>query len=75
MLNNKEAQTFPFDLGRAFPTLTTFLTTTDKLALASTCRLLNKILYRSNTWHQFNIHDFDVTTQWPSYLSWVQRYI
>lgn len=50
-LNIEKDDEFPFDLGRAFPNVTAYLTKTDKLALASTCRLLHSIIYQADTWH------------------------
>lgn len=50
-LNIEKDDEFPFDLGRAFSNLTAYLTKTDKLSLASTCHLLQNIIYRADTWH------------------------
>ena len=58
--NIAEPKKFVFDLGRAFPTLTSFLTTQDKMSLAATCHLLYDLVYQSHTWHTFYINDFDI---------------
>jgi hypothetical protein len=65
---------FGFDLGQAFPALTSFLTTPDKLALGATCTLLRDILFSAHTWHTFAISDFDCP-QWEPFLLWVKKYI
>jgi hypothetical protein len=44
---------FPFDLGSAFANLCKYLTTSDKLALASTCTLLRQVILKGSIWQVF----------------------
>jgi len=39
-----------FDLGTALPVLTTYLSTSDKISLSSTCSMLRKLIFRPNIW-------------------------
>lgn len=50
MIYNKHKDKFPFELGTAFPILTTFLTTTEKIKLATTCKLLRGLIFRPHIW-------------------------
>ena len=72
--NHKKVKKFSFDLGRAFPVLTRYLTTSDKLALAATCHLLRDILLQAHCWHQFSVNDYG-TDYWTSYRTWIGKYI
>lgn len=72
--NLVEQKKFPFDLGRAFPTLTSFLSTFDKLSLAGTCHLLWDLVHQSIAWHTFFICDYEIKN-WESYRDWVAKYI
>ena len=48
---------FPFELGTAFPSLTSYLTTREKVALAATCQVVRSLL-QGPAWHEFSIEDF-----------------
>lgn len=52
-----------FDLGSAFSSLCSFLTTKDKLALSSTSSLLRQIILKGHNWQTFEINDTD-TPHW-----------
>lgn len=65
---------FPFDLGSAFANLCTYLTTSDKLSLASTCTLLRQVIMRGTIWQSFEINDYSFP-KWGSFLCWVEKYL
>jgi hypothetical protein len=69
-----QEQSFPFDLGSAFAVLCNYLTTTDKVALSSTCSLLRQVLMRGPIWRIFEITDQNIP-QWGSFLCWVEKYL
>lgn len=75
MQAGEKEKTFAFDLGSAFANLSTFLTTTDKLALASTCSLLRQVIMRGNIWQSFEVSDINIGSKWESYLTWVEKYL
>jgi hypothetical protein len=44
---------FPFDLGSAFANLSRYLTSAEKVALASTCTLMRQVMMRGTIWQSF----------------------
>lgn len=66
---------FCFDLGSAFVNLSTYLTSVDKLALASTCKLMRQVIMRGNIWQSFKVDDTTIRTNWDSYLCWIEKYL
>ena len=65
---------FPFDLGSAFANLCIYLTTADKLSLASTCTLLRQVILRGPIWQIFEINDYSFS-KWKMFLCWAEKYL
>jgi hypothetical protein len=75
MQEGPNVKPFPFDLGSAFANLSRYLTTTDKVAIASTCSLLRQVFLRGPIWQTFEVIDLYLAAKAGNFLAWVEKYL